>query len=521
MATSRISIARERIGRAAWRLTGPRVFWIVLPLYILALMLLRGGLMPVASQDDAEQLILAQSLAGGYGPAQPPLYTWLVWLTGQIVGPGLLAVLIVKYVCLYLLFAFLAAAASVILPGSDQARLVPLGLLGLFYVGYEAVFNYSNTLAQAAATAATIWALARLHRRHPGRDRWGAYAALGIAIGLGLLSKYGYALFLGATVAAMLTVGSFRRILFARGIWLSLAIAVAIVLPHAIWLVAGGADLVGGFGQRLAAAPTADYGAIAAKGLFKLVNGLLVFLFPLILAALILFPRAALPLPPGADAERDFIRLGNRFFLFVVAALVFAVLVLRVPNVRTHYMFVLIGFPLWWLLRARALDLPMRRFRQFATVLVAFGVVWPAVVAVRWGIEPMVQKRPYFHFPYARLATDLRATGYTGRGTIVAHFDLVQIGGNLKAQFPGASVASTKYPFYRPPGAGQGPCLLVWRSSAGATPPKSLLAFSKRLGIVPPANARQGTVSAPIPRGRGRKMSLAYILLPETTGTCR
>lgn len=517
----RLEAWRERVGRAAWRLTGARAFWTLLPLYVLALFLLRWGLTPVASQDDAEQLILAQSLEGGYGPAQPPLYTWLVWLVGQVVGPGLLAVLIVKFVCLYLIFVFFAAAADAILPDNDQARLAPLGLLGLSYVGYETVFNFSHSVAQAAATTGTIWALAVLYRRHGQGAGWGAYAGLGLAVGLGLLSKYGYALFLGAALAAMLTMGSFRRLLFARGIWLTLAVVAVLLLPYVIWLAVEGIDLTRGFEQRMAAAPSADFGDIVEKGLFKLVNGIVVFLLPLIVIAVVLFPRAALPLSPGADAERDFIRLGNRFFLVVVVALVFAVLVLQVPNLRTHYMFVLIGFPLWWLLRARTLGVPARRFRQYATVLVALGALWPALAVGRWAIGPLVQTRPIFHYPYARLAEDLRAAGYDGRGTIVAHFYLVQIGGNLKAQFPKAAVASTKYPFYRPPGAGTGPCLLIWRIAAGEVYLPALIEFAKSLGIAPPAGARRGVVKAPIPRSRGREMALGYILLPEASSGCR
>lgn len=516
----RLEAWREKLGRSAWRLTAPRLFWTVLPLYVLVLFLLRWALMPVASQDDAEQLILAQSLAGGYGPAQPPLYTWLIWLVGQVFGPGLPAVLAVKFFCLYLLFAFMAAAAATIIPASDQARLAPLGLLGLSYVGYEAVFNYSNTIVQAAATAGTIWAIAVLYQRRAAGPGAGAFAWLGLAVGLGLLSKYGYALFLGGTVAAMFMVGPFRRLLLRRGIWITITIAVLLLLPYVVWLFAEGIDLAQSFGQRLAAAPTTSFWAIVAKGLFKLVNGVAVFLFPLAVLAVFFFPRAAFFLPPGEGAERDFIRLGNRFFVIVVAILVAAVLILEIPNVRTHYMFVFIGFPLWWLLRIRTLDFPHRRYRQYATVLAVLGIVWPLVIIGRWAVEPMVQKRPYFHFPYAQLAAQFKVQGFDGRGTIVADFQRVQIGGNLKAQFPRAAVASTKYPYYKPPAAGRGPCLLIWRTVVGEAPPARLLAFAKKMEIEPGRTARRGVVKAPIPRSGGRVMSLSYILIPEMSNRC-
>src|SRR5690606_2926211 len=124
------------------------------------------------------------------------------------------------------------------------------------------------------------------------------------AIGLGLLSKYGYALFLGAAGAAMLTLPAFRRLLLARGIWLALAVAGAVLLPHILWIALQGIDLARGFDRRLAAPDGASYGSVVAMGLFKLVNGVFVFLVPLVVFAVALFPRAALPLPPAADHER-------------------------------------------------------------------------------------------------------------------------------------------------------------------------------------------------------------------------
>lgn len=515
---SRVGEWRENLGRSAWRLTGVRAFWTLLPFYVVLLFLLRWALTPVASADDAEQLIFAQSLSGGYNPAQPPLYTWLVWGMSQLVGAGLFAVLLVKFLLFYLIFVFTALAATTLIPGSDQARLAPLGLLGLGFVCYESIYNFSNTIAMAAAIMATIWLLARLHRRHEPGTPWGLYAALGLALGLGLLSKYGFGLFLGALLIAMPTLASFRRVLFSRGIWATLAVAGFVLLPHLVWLLVEGIDLLRAFGQRLGTDEAGD-GAVA-EGLLKLVNGTLLFLLPFLAFALLLFPRAALPLPPAADAEREFVRLGNRFFFAVVGLILIAVVILEIPNVRTHYMYVLIGFPLWWLLRVRGLDLPPRRFRQYATVLALCALMWPTILAVRWYVGPYVQKRPDFYFPYARLAHELHAAGYDGRGTIVAHFHRTQIGGNLKNQFPRAAVLSTKYPYYRPPRSLRGPCLVVWWTDAGDKPPQVLVRFARRLGLKANSKMVAGRVSAPIPRRGGERMTLAYFLMPEKTGGC-
>jgi len=44
-------------------------------IYLAVLFVLRVALFPGASEDDAEQLIYAQTWAWGYNTNQPPLYT--------------------------------------------------------------------------------------------------------------------------------------------------------------------------------------------------------------------------------------------------------------------------------------------------------------------------------------------------------------------------------------------------------------------------------------------------------------
>jgi hypothetical protein len=39
------------------------------------------------SYDDGEQLVYMRHLWLGYGGSQPPLYTWMAWLIGQVLGP--------------------------------------------------------------------------------------------------------------------------------------------------------------------------------------------------------------------------------------------------------------------------------------------------------------------------------------------------------------------------------------------------------------------------------------------------
>jgi len=509
---------REALDRFADHLSDRAVFWPALPAYVLLIGFLRFWLFPGASQDDAEQLILAQTLAGGYNPAQPPLYTWLVYLVGRLIGPGLGAVLIVKYACLFALYAFMALAGKEIMCDARRGRLAALALFCLLYVGYEAVFNYSNTIVQATLCAATLYALARVGRY----GRWSDYAGLGLAVGIGLLSKYGYALFICALLLGAMTIGHFRARLLSGRLIFSIAIVLAVLAPHVYWLATSGADLAATFGRRLSDGAVQSYWAGVDKGLFKLVNGIVVFLSPLFVVALVLFPRiwwrtgATATMNPVPIAWKT---LFERFFWIAIGFLLVAVFALGVANVRTHYMFILLGAPIYMLLRADAVATGPWPYRALALTGFVFAAIWMLALVGRFLWEPQIQKRPYFHMPYPALAQKLRASGFE-RGTILAHFARIQIGGNLKAQFPDARVRSTKYGFYDPPASERpGACLLVW---IGTGPiPAALSKLAAGEGVSDLAAFRAGRISAPLLRSPSRSLTLSYRLLPGGQGRCR
>jgi hypothetical protein len=54
--------------------------------------------------DDAEQIRLSQELLLGYPIPQPPMYSWLSWGMFQILGTGLLALTLLKYIFITLTF---------------------------------------------------------------------------------------------------------------------------------------------------------------------------------------------------------------------------------------------------------------------------------------------------------------------------------------------------------------------------------------------------------------------------------
>ncbi len=459
--------------RALALIDSPGWFGLLVAVGLTAQFVLRLVMMPGGSQDDAEQLILAQSLAAGYAPEQPPLYTWLVVAAQALFGPSLFAVLLVKYLCQLATFGFFYVAARRAFAEHRLAALATLGLFAVYQVAWEALYALSHTALLAAAIAATGHALLRL-RDTPSLA---AYIHLGLAIGVGLLSKYSFGVVLTGVAIAGLAVASFRRVLLDRRSLATLAAAAVIVAPHAVWLAGGAVDPAAVVQSRLTVAAEWDWWTGVGNALAKLANALVSFYFPLWLILLAAFPRAFWQRLPEPQPVRRFLTLS---ILAMLAVIVASFLVLGVTTFRTHYAVLFLLAPLWAFLRVQALAPDARALGRYALAVLATAGVFIVGVPVKALVEPQMCSNCYFNMPYADFAAEMRAAGFR-RGTIIAHFHRIQLGGNLKAVFPGSRVIDSKYPFAVPPApADAHQCLLVWDPRASADPPADLLAFARK-----------------------------------------
>src|SRR5262249_27711250 len=169
--------------------------------------LLRLSLSSTLTADDAREAVLAQSLQWGYQARQPPLYNWLVWGAFRVVGPGLLALTLLKYALLVLGFWLVYLTARRIVDDPRLATLATFALILLLPIGGTGHEALTHSVLVLAACAATVHALVRIADEPSPL----AYTGLGVAVGLGLLSKFTYIPFLVALGLAALTVERYRR----------------------------------------------------------------------------------------------------------------------------------------------------------------------------------------------------------------------------------------------------------------------------------------------------------------------
>lgn len=178
-------------------------------------------------RDELATLEDARHLAWGY-VAYPPLTPFFGRLSLELFGTSLAG---------FRFFAALAQAMVVILTGL-MARDLGARSLGQSIAALAALpfALAAGTLMQYVSFDCLWWVVTafcviRLLRTR--NDRW--WLGIGIAIGLGLLTKYSMVFFAGSLGLGMLVYPEGRAHLRSKWVWLGAGLAILIFLPNFIW----------------------------------------------------------------------------------------------------------------------------------------------------------------------------------------------------------------------------------------------------------------------------------------------
>jgi 4-amino-4-deoxy-L-arabinose transferase-like glycosyltransferase len=204
---------------AAWMLSGVAA---ITGLRLLWLALQPADLFP----DEAQYWVWSQRLAWGYY-SKPPLVAWLIALTTGLLGDGEFAVRLAA--------PLLHAGAAVFVYGIG-ARLYDRRVgfwSALAYASLPGVsvsaFIISTDAALLLFWAAALYAFIRA--REGGESGW--WLAVGLAAGLGLLSKYAMAYWIFSALGLVLLFREERRHLWP--LLAALAVALLVYSPNFAW----------------------------------------------------------------------------------------------------------------------------------------------------------------------------------------------------------------------------------------------------------------------------------------------
>jgi 4-amino-4-deoxy-L-arabinose transferase-like glycosyltransferase len=190
---------------------------------------------PAISFDEAQYWAWAQHIQLGYY-SKPPMVAWAIAATTALFGEGEGAVKLGAAI------AHVGTALVLLRLG----RVLLGGALGAWsaaaYITMPAV-SLSSVMITTDPFLLFFWAAALLAlveapRAGRGVNRW--WLALGLALGLGLLSKYAMAFFLGSLGLWLAWDREARARVMGPGLWAGIGLGVLIYLPNLIWNAANG-----------------------------------------------------------------------------------------------------------------------------------------------------------------------------------------------------------------------------------------------------------------------------------------
>lgn len=184
------------------------------------------------SVDDTETVVHTQVLQPYYSLRNPPLFDWLFFGLSQLIGVSLVTIQILKTLILTSagIFLFLAIKPAFRTRGALEAAIVSYGATAFY--GWDVFQQFSHTIALIFSMAFTLWAFMRLFRYARTVD----YVVLGLGLGLGLLSKYLFALYFVSLLVASLRQKKYRVAILSWRIGLTFVVALIVVSPLLIGL---------------------------------------------------------------------------------------------------------------------------------------------------------------------------------------------------------------------------------------------------------------------------------------------
>ena len=259
--------------------------------YFLVHLVLRVWVSPSLELDEAEQVLLTQTLSLGEG-LQPPLYSWLQWLIFQLTGgPSVFGLALFKALLLGLTYWCVYKAASLVLP-REQAVAAALGLALFPQILWESQRDLTHTVLLVACVAAlwwlTIYLLTQLclsaSSQSPRKTlRLNGLALMaGFLLAAGMLSKYSFVI-VGFTMGFALawTLVS-ERLLLAKDLVQFIAIAVfaatALFAPHGSWLLENMGSVQASVARKLGAQDSGAWLASLGQSFQSLVQAALGFI---------------------------------------------------------------------------------------------------------------------------------------------------------------------------------------------------------------------------------------------------
>ncbi|MCV9963498.1 glycosyltransferase family 39 protein [Pararhizobium sp. BT-229] len=463
--------------------TRPDTVILLIGAYFLLNLMVRILLPNSLEIDEAGQILMSQWYAFGYD-TQPPFFNWVQHLVIDGIGQSLFALSLVKNVFLFLSYVFYYLAARQVLTGKGFAVAAALGLLTLPEIGWLAQRDLTHSNASLLAACLFLYGLFRTL----DRPTITSYLVTGVAIGIGLISKYNFSILCFCAFVAVLADPAYRQRIFDWRILVTAAVAIAIVSPHALWLFQNFEIASHDTLEKLETGGQDGALIQIARGLSELPLTLLSFCALTVLVyACVARGRFWPALRAGTPKTRLVEIMFGALLIFLLLLIFFA----GTAELKNRWVSpVLFILPFYLCMKLDAYGVDQRDFlKRFVPVVLLLMVLIPASLVLRIVAAGPMNTHPKLTVPYQDFIENIVKTPAATPALVIAEDAF--LAGNIRMQLPDTPVDTQTYRLYSPPfdWSAENPILLVWRANGedGASVPTRLEdRLKQRIGSVPP-----------------------------------
>jgi 4-amino-4-deoxy-L-arabinose transferase-like glycosyltransferase len=334
--------------------------------------------------DDAEQIRHAQYLLLGYPIPQPPLYSWLSWGMFQIFGTGLLALTLLKYTIISLTFWFTWLVSGQLFQHLQTRHIATFSYLLMPSFAWHMHQGFTNTILLGLGIILSLHALLSLQKNISIKN----YLYFGFSLGVGLMAKYSFLLFMVPLLLSATTITSFKKIFINQKILLSIGVFILVIGPHAHWLTQHYQEIFLSIDQKLEVTSN-NLLLDRIKSAGRFIGTAIAFVIPFSLIFFMTSWREIFNIDKKNKVNDSSLLLG-RFYLIIITSVFLLAFFVSMPHFKVRWFHpIMMIFPLWMLTRIeRQMLLSRSIMRWFTSIVAIFAVSILLIRIVQVSIGP-------------------------------------------------------------------------------------------------------------------------------------
>jgi 4-amino-4-deoxy-L-arabinose transferase-like glycosyltransferase len=218
------------------------------------------------------------------------------------------------------------------------------------------------------------------------------YLYFGLSLGIGLMAKYSFLLFMIPLLISAVSITSFRKIIINQKILLSIGVFILVVGPHAYWLSQHYQEVFLSIDQKLKV--TSDNLLVdRIKSVGQFIGAAIAFVIPFSFIFIINSWKKILN-TDTQSTKNDLSLLLNRFYLIIIASVILLAIFVSMPHFKVRWFHPLMMiFPLWMLIRIERQELLSKSImRWFTGITVIFTVLILSIRITQVTIGPELGK---------------------------------------------------------------------------------------------------------------------------------